>query len=173
MTINGFLMGHMRIVTLAMGLIIAGGSGVADAQPEGMPGMMHEGGMPMRHEGMDPGMMMCRMGEQVEGRLAFLKAELKIAEAQMPQWNTFADAFRSSGQKAAQHCTMMKEQRGSTMAGSPVERLTRMEQHMKMHLENLGAIKTALQPLYSALSAEQKKTADQIMKGMPFLWGRM
>jgi len=27
--------------------------------------------------------------------------ELKITEAQMPQWNAFADAFRASGQKMA------------------------------------------------------------------------
>jgi hypothetical protein len=161
----------MRMVALAVGLIVAGGSGAADAQPQGMPEMMHEGGMPMRHEGMDPGMMMCRMGERVEGRLAYLKAELKITEAQMPPWNAFADAFRGSGQKAAQHCAMMKEHRGSMMSASPLERLTMMEQHMKMHFENLGAIKAALQPLYSVLSDEQKKTADQTMKGMPFLWG--
>lgn len=62
------------------------------------------------------------------------------------------------------------------MSASPLERLTMMEQHMRMHLrmhlENVLAIKASLQPLYSILSAEQKKTADQLMKGMPFLWGR-
>ncbi len=173
MRVNRIVMGQMRRAVLAAGLVVAGGFGAAQAQPQGMTEMMHEGGMPMRHEGMGPGMMMCRMGEQVEGRLAFLKAELKITEAQMPQWNAFADAFRGSGQKAAQHCAMMKEHRGSMMSASPLERLSMMEQHMRMHLENLVAIRTALQPLYSVLSDEQKKTADQIMKGMPFLWGRM
>jgi hypothetical protein len=165
------VMGRLRTVALAAGLVVAGVSGAADAQPQGMPEMMQEGGMPMRHEGMDPGMMMCRMGERVEGRLAYLKTELKITEAQMPQWNAFAEAFRASGQKAAQHCAMMKEHRGSMMSASPLERLNMMEQRMRMHLENLVAIKAALQPLYSVLSAEQTKTADQILKGMPFLWG--
>lgn len=87
---NTIMMGRMRTVALAAVLVVAGGSGAAVAQQQGMPEMMHEGGMPMRHEGMDPGMMMCRMGEHVEGRLAYLKAELKITEAQMPQWNAFA-----------------------------------------------------------------------------------
>jgi hypothetical protein len=43
------------------------------------------------------GMMgMMGMADHVEGRIAYLKAELKITEAQMPQWNAFADALRSN-----------------------------------------------------------------------------
>jgi len=34
--------------------------------------------------------------EHVEGRIAFLKTELKITDAQLPQWNAFADALRNS-----------------------------------------------------------------------------
>ena len=36
------------------------------------------------------------MAELIDGRLAFLKAELKITEAQTPAWNTLADAIRKS-----------------------------------------------------------------------------
>ena len=32
-------------------------------------------------------MMMAAMADHVEGRLAFLKAELKISDAQRPLWN--------------------------------------------------------------------------------------
>jgi hypothetical protein len=32
------------------------------------------------------------MAGHVEGRIAFLKTELKITEAQSPQWNQFAEA---------------------------------------------------------------------------------
>jgi hypothetical protein len=84
------MMGRMRMVAVAAVLVVASGIGAADAQ-QGMPGMMQGGGMPMGHEGMghegmmDPGMMMCRMAEHVEGRLAYLKTELKITEAQIPQ----------------------------------------------------------------------------------------
>ncbi len=34
-----------------------------------------------------------------------------------------------------------------------------------MHLNSLRAIEAAVQPLYSVLSDEQKKTANEIMKG--------
>lgn len=163
----------------AAAILIVGGLGAAAAPEKGMPGMTHEdGGMQMGqgmdHEGMmSPGMMMmCRMGEHVDGRLAYLKTELKISDAQMPQWNAFADAYRAAGKKAEQHCAMMKEHGGMMMSATLPDRLNMMEQHMSMHVENLRAIKAALLPLYSVLNDEQKKTADQVMKGMPIMWGR-
>ena len=56
--------------------------GSDDAHVSGM--MPREGG------GMD---MM--PGQHVEGRVAYLKAELGITDAQLPQWNAFADAMRN------------------------------------------------------------------------------
>jgi hypothetical protein len=52
--------------------------------------------MPMMMGRMMEGGAMPTMGmaEHVEGRLAFIKAELKITDAQQPQWNAFADAVR-------------------------------------------------------------------------------
>ncbi len=128
----------------------------------GHEGMGHEG---MGHEGMGPGMMMCGMGTHIEGKLAYLKAELKITDAQMPLWNAFADAYRSNGQKRAQHCAAMKEHGGAMMPSDILDKLNMMEQHMTMHLESVRALKATLQPLYAALSDEQKKTANEILKG--------
>lgn len=61
--------------------------------PEMMgPGMMMgPGTMPMIGM-MDP-------ARHVEGRLAFLRAELKITEAQTPQWNAFTDALRANAKR--------------------------------------------------------------------------
>jgi hypothetical protein len=179
----------MKITVIASVLVLASGFCAVEAQ-EGKPGMMQGGGMPMGHEGMmggggmqmghegmghegamGPGMMMCRMGEHIEGRLAYLKAELKITEAQMPQWNAFADAYRTGAQKSAQHCAMMKEHGGAMMSVNLPERFDMMEQHMTMQLDSMRAIKATLQPLFSVLSDEQKKTANEIMKGMPAMWG--
>src|SRR6516225_6346909 len=56
--------------------------GQGQAGPAGMMPMMN---MMM---GMQSG------AEHVEGRLAFIKAELKITDAQAPQWNVFAEAVR-------------------------------------------------------------------------------
>lgn len=72
-----------------------------------MMGMMSQGGM-MQMMGAMMSMMghcammpMMGMGDHIEGRLAFLKTELRITDAQLPQWNAFADALRA-------HATQMR-----------------------------------------------------------------
>jgi LTXXQ motif family protein len=54
---------------------------------------------PRMPDGMMGSGMMGMMGEHVEGRIAFLRAELKITDAQVPQWNTFADALRANAKR--------------------------------------------------------------------------
>ena len=49
-------------------------------------------------------------GDHIEGRIAFLKAELKITDVQMPQWNAFADTLRANAQR-------MREMRTTMMQG--------------------------------------------------------
>src|SRR6185437_1141283 len=71
----------------------------ADTAQQDMMGMMSGGMMP--HRGMlgsrnmmlMKGMMAAR---HLEGRLAFLKTELKITDEQTPQWNAFADTVRTN-----------------------------------------------------------------------------
>ena len=45
--------------------------------------------------------MMGSMADHVEGRIAFLKTELKITDAQQPLWNAVADAMRASAKDMA------------------------------------------------------------------------
>lgn len=42
---------------------------------------------------------MMNPSQHVEGRLAFLKTELKITYTQAPQWNAYADAVRANGKR--------------------------------------------------------------------------
>ena len=68
----------------------------AQNKPEGAM-MGSGGGMPMMG---GPGRMgMMAMADHVEGRIAFLKAELNITEAQTTQWNAFADALRENARR--------------------------------------------------------------------------
>src|SRR6476661_4609768 len=65
-------------------------------------GMMQMMGMMVR--GMD-GMATI---DRIEGRIAFLRAELKITDAQADAWNGFADALRTNARKLADvRATMM------------------------------------------------------------------
>src|SRR6516225_2707698 len=126
----------------------------------GMPGgaMAGAGGMPMM--GIMP--MMPAMAGHVEGRLAFLKTELKITEAQLPLWNAVADAIRANAKG-------MGEISGGMMGASPAatlpDKLAAREKMMTAHLEALRELKAVVDPLYAALSDEQKKTADELLMG--------
>jgi hypothetical protein len=113
--------------------------------------------------------MMTMMGAQngmmsadVEGRIASLKTELKITDAQTAQWNRFADALRAT----AKSMNGMFEQMMQTGAAATLPaRLDRHEKMMSAHLNSLKTLKDAAEPLYAALSDDQKKIADRLMVG--------
>lgn len=127
--------------------MMGGDMGRMMSMMHGRGGMM--GGMPFEH---------------VEGRLAFLKTELKITDAQAPQWNKFAAAVRSVAQSMkAMHEQMM--QSGQMQGGAqpaPV-RLERYERMLNARLEAVRTVKAAFDPLYASLSDEQKRTADELL----------
>ena len=120
-------------------------------------GMMYHGGMMMPLIG---------MSDHIEGRLAYLKAELKITDEQLPQWNAFVAAARAS---ATQMNDMMKQGSAMMMPGGSQptlpQRLDLAEKHMSAHLEMLRKLKSALLPLYTSLSDEQKRSADALFHG--------
>ena len=140
---------------------------IADEQHHPGPGMGMPGNMLM----MGPGQMMGRFGmmgmqmmaQHVEGRIAFLKTELKITDAQLPQWNAFAQAMRdaASAMQGAP-ATMMGMMNQS---GTLPDNLAAQETLLADRLEAIRKLKTAAGPLYAALSDDQKKSADELMVG--------
>ncbi len=131
-----------------------------------MMAMMHGG---MMGGGMMGGGMMGDMPlKHVEGRLAFLKAELKITPAQEPQWTKFADAVRGTAQnaggKSAEAAKPAMRQGGMKPSTAP-ERLAHYEKALTARLETVRALKAAVDPLYATLSDDQKKVADELLMG--------
>ena len=132
-----------------------------------MPGMPMAG-MPGGASDMSMmGMMQMMMGQNgmvghVEGRIAFLKAELKITDAQQPVWNAVADALRANAKDLAGMPHGMAMMGGS---GTLPEKLAAHEKVLTAHLDGLRKLRTAFDPLYAALSADQKKTADGLVIG--------
>jgi LTXXQ motif family protein len=100
------------------------------------------------------------MADHVEGRIAFLKAELKITDAQLSQWNTFADALRSNARQTAE----MLGTAGQAGALNAPDRLDRREKMLTSMLAMVRSTKAALSPLYAVLSNEQKKLADSLVR---------
>jgi hypothetical protein len=122
----------------------------------GMMGMMG-GGCPMM------GMMMARDGAApsfAEGRIAFIKAELAITDAQSSVWEAYAAALRKNlDSMQSMHKAMM----GAAQPANPVQRLDTHISAMEARLQSLKDVKPALAGLYAALSEDQKKKADDVL----------
>lgn len=123
-------------------------------------GMMHGPGM--GHAGMmGMGTMMGGPRQHIEGRLAFLKAELKITPQQEQVWSVYADSARASASSMqGMHDQMTSS--GNKSSTLP-ERMQWHEQMMSSRLEGLKKLRLTAVPLYNALSPEQKQIADNLM----------
>jgi len=97
--------------------------------------------------------------ERLEGRIAFLKAELQINDKQLADWNNLAEALRASRQHLldARKMLVMDDR---TSSG---ERLEHYERHLSERLEAIKSARSALTRLYASLSDTQKQTADAIL----------
>jgi hypothetical protein len=118
------------------------------APPSATQGMMS--GMPMTHMGMMRMMSMIGTGsgmstiDHIEGRIAFLRAELKITDAQMSAWNAFADALRVNAKKLGEVRAAMMSRSGSGQQPLTLaDRLDLQEQWLVARLEGIRAIKPA------------------------------
>jgi hypothetical protein len=100
--------------------------------------------------------------EHVECRIAFLKTELKITDAQKPHWDAFADALRAI---AKTHQAMHEQMTKGDMPSSWPERLAFQQKALSTRLNSLNALEAAAKPLYASLADEQRKLADQLLSG--------
>jgi hypothetical protein len=112
--------------------------------------------------------MMSMMHEKLShagDRIASLKTELKITEAQMPAWNKFSDVLIASAKSMEESMDAMHKRMQSGVMLTLPEKLDHYAQMAAAHITNLQAIKAALDPLYASFSDEQKKLADGLKIG--------
>jgi hypothetical protein len=99
--------------------------------------------------------------DRIEGRIAFLRAELKITDAQADAWNGFADALRTNARKLAE--VRAAKPGDGQPASSLTARLDQQEQWLSARLDGTRAMKSALAKLNEALSDDQRKTANDLL----------
>ena len=120
------------------------------------PGMM--GGCPMMGATADG-----KISTFAEGRIAFLKAELGITDAQKSVWDAYAETIKGNLQSMQ---AMWQTMKTGFEAKAPADRLGAHIAAMESRLAALKEVKPALEKLYAALSDEQKKKADEVLTGM-------
>src|SRR5262245_20253895 len=140
---------------IAGGVAAVAGAGFARMHGSGGMGMMEPGSMMGMGRGGCSMMGMMKTEDSgtpfVQGRLAFIKAELAITEAQQGAWTTYAEALKKNfesmqGMRQTMHAAMT--------AKTPLERLDAHIAAMESRLKALKEVKPTLAGLYETLSGE-------------------
>ncbi|MEY9099124.1 hypothetical protein ABIA24_002033 [Sinorhizobium fredii] len=102
--------------------------------------------------------------EHIEGRIAFLKTELKITSEQESLWSAFAEVLRSNARGTQAMMQMPGGMEGASRAvESPLQRIEQTEGALAGRLESIRKLKAALAPLYQSLNEAQKQMADRLL----------
>ena len=144
-------MSKMRNTALAVGLLAALGAAA--------PQVLAQAAAPAQAQA-----QRAERPSRIEGRLAFLRTELKITDAQTAQWNAVAEVIRQQERTARDEMRQMREAREQNRDRqvSAVERLEQRERFSAQRAERTKQLLAAVRPLYQTLSDEQKKTADEL-----------
>ncbi len=150
---------RLRTPLLAAALFTGvAGVGLTPALAQTPPGPANSTAAPSEARHHEMGRMM--PGQFVDGRIAFLKAELKITPAQETQWQQVEAAMRENAKNLDQSIGTARQNRSGMDA---VQRLELREQFAKMRADNDARLLTAFKPLYASLSPEQQQMANQLI----------
>jgi hypothetical protein len=172
----------MKRKAILLSALLAAGLGVGNisAQPRGYqgwgmmepgrgPGMMGRGWPGARGGMMGMGCPMLGFGDEddsasfAEGRIAFIKAELGITDAQKSAWDGYVQALKTN---LASMQAMHQQMRTLFEAKSPVERLDARIATMEGRLSALKEMKPALATLHETLDVKQREAADELLTVM-------
>ncbi|MBI3515424.1 MAG: Spy/CpxP family protein refolding chaperone [Proteobacteria bacterium] len=109
-------------------------------------------------------------GRHIEGRIAFMRAELKITDTQQVHWEQVATAMRASARQMDQMAQQTRGARDQTQSA-----IDRLDQRANFAAARAAADKSfadAFKPLYASLSDDQKKSADELFARPPRRSGR-
>ena len=101
---------------------------------------------------------------RLEGRIAFLRAELRITDAQAPAWERFAAALRSGREHLDAARAALQD---SNTGADPMARLEAYETHLRARSEAIHTTRMAFNTLYGQLDEAQKRAATVTM--LPFI----
>jgi hypothetical protein len=100
--------------------------------------------------------------DQVEQRITQLHSELKITPAQQPQWDRFADVMRANATNTNK-AYVDRANKIATMSAADI--MSSYAALSTQHSQDLQNLAITFQALYSAMTPDQQKTADQVFRG--------
>jgi len=99
-------------------------------------------------------------GESVEQRITQLHADLKITPDLESKWNSVAQAMRDNATNMDKLMAEKRQQAPQNMTA--VDDLQTYQEFTQAHLDGLKNLTSSFKSLYSAMSDQQKKNADQV-----------
>jgi hypothetical protein len=100
--------------------------------------------------------------EHIDGRIAFLKAELKITPEQEALWAPVAAAMRANAESMAKLRDEAKESRDKPE--SALATLERRQRFADARAKDIAGFTAAFKPLYDRMSDDQRKAADALLQ---------
>ncbi|MEQ8823415.1 MAG: Spy/CpxP family protein refolding chaperone [Filomicrobium sp.] len=170
-----WMLAGLMAASLAMPALAAGHGGQGHSCPHGKHHGKHHGKGHCPHHGgkhhkMGKHGMWGGPLKHLDGRLAFIKAEIKITDAQAKAWDEFSAMLRTVAE--ARHA-MRKEriERHKNRAGhgkpkSLPERLARREARMTARLARIKLMREGFESFFAVLDEGQKATANKVIPMM-------
>lgn len=100
----------------------------------------------------------------VQETINSLQAELKITDAQMPQWNAFAEVMRDN---AASTDTSFNQRAGAVSSMNAEQNMQSYAELVRAYADNVGKLATAFAAVYDVMSDQQKQLADKLFQTQP------
>jgi LTXXQ motif family protein len=122
---------------------------------------------PERHQPPSPE----TMARLLDGRIAMIKATLRLTDAQAKLFQPVEDMIRANAAERAKHreewATKKAEGTGGTASKiSLPERIEKMSEHLTKRAEKMKQFAAVLKPLYDSFSDEQKAVAGPLLAMM-------
>jgi periplasmic protein CpxP/Spy len=98
----------------------------------------------------------------IEGRIAYVKAELKITPQQEAAWSKVAQAMRDNARDADVLMAQLRGQRQPGQNPNAIRQLEARGRFAALRAQADERLLAAIRPLYASLSSDQQQAADQL-----------
>ena len=96
-----------------------------------------------------------------EQRILGLQQQLRITDAQLPQWNAFAAAMRENAQSTD---GLVRQRAATVQSMTALDNINSYAEIARAYADSTAKLATAFNALYVALAAEQRQIADGVFR---------
>jgi protein CpxP len=152
---------RLLAATLALALVGAAGFAVQGASAQAASTPAPAAAPPQSDQAAPTPRPPRSFNSHIDGRIAYLKAELKITPAQEPLFAKVAQTMRDADADMKKDFEARQTARGTPQ--SAMDRLDAQVKLMQQHVRSRERYVAAFKPLYASLTQDQQKVADQML----------